>query len=68
MVVYVHPEIQQGGFQRTLCGDVPLVGSERLNETCVDVVIRRTSEEMNSGMFEWPDVHIPGIKTKSLVV
>jgi hypothetical protein len=68
MAVYVRPEIRQGGFQRTLCGDVLLVGSEWLNETWIDVVVRGTPEETNSGMFERPDVPIPGIKTKGLVI
>ena len=66
-MIYVRPEIRQGGFQRTLGGDVPLVRSERLNETRVDVVVRGTPEEMNSSVFERPDVPIPVVKMKVLV-
>jgi len=68
MVIYVRPEIRQGGFQRSLGGDVPLVGPERLNETRVDVVVRGIPDEMNSGVFERPDVPIPGVKAKVLIV
>lgn len=68
MVIYVRPEIRQGGFQRSLGGDVPLVGSERLNETRVDVIVGGIPEEMDSGVFERPDIPIPGVKAKVLSV
>ena len=64
MEVYARPEIRQGGFQGTLGGDVPLVGSKGLNETRVDVVVRGTPEKMNSGVFEWPNVLVPGVRRK----
>jgi len=66
--MYVRPEIGQSGFQGSLSGDVPLIGSKGLNETCVDIVVRRTPEEMNSGVFERPDVLVPGIRVKVFVV
>jgi len=66
MAIYVRPEIGQGGFQRTLGGDVSLVGSERLNETRIDIVVRGTPEETNSGVLKRPDVPIPGIEVKAL--
>jgi hypothetical protein len=62
MTIHVRPEIRQGGFQRTLGGYVPLVGPERLNKARVDVVVRGTPEEANSGVLERPDVPIPGVE------
>jgi len=68
MAIYIRPEVGQGGFQRTLGGNIPLVGSERLNETRVDIVVRGTPEEMNSGVLERPDVPIPGVESKASIV
>ena len=68
MGIHVRPEIRQRGFQRTLGGDVPLVGSKRLNKTRVDVVVRGTPEEMNPSVLERPDIPIPGVEGKALVV
>lgn len=68
MTVHVRPEIGQCGFQRTLGGDVPLVGPQRLNVTRVDVVVRGTPEETNPSVLKRPDVPIPGVEAKGLVV
>jgi len=65
MTVHVRPEIRQRGFQRTLGGDVPLVGPQRLDVTCVDVIVRGTPEETNPGMLKRPDIPIPGVEAKS---
>jgi len=68
ITVHVRPEIRQCGFQRTLGGDVPLVGPQRLNVTRVDVVVRGTPEETNPGVLKRPDIPIPGVEAKALVV
>lgn len=68
MVIYVRPEVGQGGFQRALSCDVPLVGSEGLDEARIDVVVGGTPEEMDSGVFKWPDVPVPGVKVNGSVI
>lgn len=68
MELYARPEIGQRSFQGALGGDVPLIGSERLNETRVDVVVRGIPEETNSGVFKRPDVLVPGVRAKFFVV
>jgi hypothetical protein len=65
MTIYVRPEIGHGGFQRALGGDVPFVGSKRLNEARIDVVVRGAPEEANSGVLKRPDVPIPGVEEKA---
>ena len=68
MAVHVHPEIGQCGFQRALCGDVLLVGPERLNVTRGNVIIRGTPDEANPGVFKRSlDVPRPGVEAKTLV-
>ena len=62
VTAHVRPEIGQCGFQRSLGGDVALVGPEWLNITRVDVVVRGTPEETNPGVLKRPDVPIPGLK------
>ena len=68
VVIDLRPEIGQGGFQRALGGDIPLVGSERLDEARIDVVVGRTPEETDSGVLERPDVPIPGAGAKALTI
>ena len=68
MTIDVRPEIGQSGFQRTLGGDVPLVGPKRLNKTRVDVVVGGTPEETNSGVLKRPDIPIPGVEAEGLVI
>lgn len=68
MVIHVRPEIGQGSLQRTLGGDVPFVCSERLNEARIDVIVGRTPEETDSGVLQRPDVPIPGVEAKVLII
>ena len=68
MAIYIRPEIGQSGFQRSLSGDVSLVGSERLNVACVDIIVGGTSEETDPGMFERPDVPISENKTNASII
>lgn len=62
MVIYLRPEIGQSGFQRALGRDVPLVGPEGLNKTRIDIVVRGTPEETDSGVFKWPDIPVPMVE------
>ena len=67
-MIYIRPEVRQGGFQRSLSGDIPLVGSEGLDVACINVVIGRTLEEMDPSVLERPDVPIPVVKTKASII
>ena len=67
MTIHVRPEIGQRCFQRALCGYVPLVSPEWLNETRVDVIVRGAPEETNPGVLKRPDVPVPRVEAKALV-
>ena len=68
MVIYVRPEVGQSCFQWTLGSDVPLVGSEWLNKTGIDVVVGGISEEVHSCVLERPYVPIPRIRGKASII